>query len=286
MFSSYIYQGLTFGTFALIFYTVSDLLVKYPAAKMGNRAASIITIGVSNIPIVIALALTANSVHFTYMVVPLSAISGICLGGGTLMVLKSLESQQVTNTMALIELGLVLTVIYGILVLHEPERILGYAGVASIFAGSLLVSTKGLSINTKLIPAMVGNIIWGGQFLAIYYAISYTDNILLPALISSLTAVVTIELYALLFGGHHFHYKPGMRKSLYVGIISGAFLGLGLIAVMFIMKFHVLPTGMSLIAIEPVFITLLGVVFYKDSISRVQALGVVLATLGAILLVE
>ena len=281
---SYIYQGLAFGTLALIFYTVADLLVKYPAAKMGNRAASIITLGVSNVPIVIALVLTANGAHFSYMMVVLSAISGICLGGGTLMVLKSLESQQVTNTMALIELGLVLTVVYGIFVLHESERVLGYVGVVGIFVGSLLVSTKGLTINTKLIPAMVGNIIWGGQFIAIYYAINYTNNILLPALISSVTAVVTIELYAVLSGGHHFAFRSGMRRPLYVGIISGAFLGLGLIAVMFITEFHVLPTGMSLMAVEPVLITILGVVFYRDSITKVQALGILLATLGAIVL--
>lgn len=281
---SYIYLGLAFGSFALIFYTVADLLVKYPAAIMGNRTTSIITLGASNVPIIIALALTAGHIQFSYEMVLLSAISGICLGGGTLMVLKSLESQQVTNTMALIELGLVLTVIFGILVLHESEPILSYVGVAGIFVGSLLVSTKGLTINTKLIPAMVGNIIWGGQFIAIYYAINYTDNILLPALISSLVAAATIELYILLLGGHHFRPQPGRRRPLYVGAVSGAFLGLGLIAVMFIMKSRVLPTGMSLMAIEPVFITAFGAIFYRDSISRTQAMGILLATLGAVLL--
>ena len=66
--------------------------------------------------------------------------------------------------------------------------------------------------------------------------------------------------------------------------LAGIALGLGLAGALYIILNHTMTLGLSIVAAEPVFVTLFGKIIYKDKINKLQAVGIAVAMAGILML--
>lgn len=264
------------GLLALTLYSAADVLLKGPSAKAGGAQTSLVA-SASAAALLAALCPFFAAPIGLYSAL-LSAVTGILMGAGTLLVLTSLETQQVSDTMALVAISYAIPVIFGAAILRERVGPVEWAGIALIFSGSTAVSLKDMKLNKYLMPAALGNVAWGLQFITLKMAIRSVASILPVAALSSAVSVVPVAAYAGL--------TKGLRaKAPAKAAAAGALLALGLIFALMVLEGSEVALGMSIIAAEPALVTLLGLVMLKERVNWLQALGVIMATAGIVAVV-
>src|SRR5208283_4411978 len=103
------------------------------------------------------------------------------LAAGYYFIYRSLETEQVSNTMVLFEISPVIIVLIGIFVLSERLTFLEGMGMLAVFFGALFVTTNvRVRFNRKLLPAIFGNLSWGISTLLILYAVRSYGGVALP----------------------------------------------------------------------------------------------------------
>ncbi|MDG6930036.1 MAG: DMT family transporter [Nitrososphaerota archaeon] len=207
-----------------------------------------------------------------------SIITGIMMGAGTLLVLKSLESEQVSDTISMVAISYVIPVVFGALVLQENVPGFSLLGIVLIFAGSAVIAFKEMKFNSALLPAVFGNILWGFQFITFDYALQYSSNLVVIAATGSVIALLIVFLYAYIKSDFKIK-KPYAIEATLAGII----LGLSLSGALYLVLNHIITLGLSIVATEPALVTLFGKLIYKDRVNTAQIAGVLLAVLGIIL---
>ncbi|MGC9209431.1 MAG: EamA family transporter [Nitrososphaeria archaeon] len=264
------------GILTLLLYTTGDMLIKRPSERIGFLTTSLITSLSSALTVFLLLRLTDEPLGpFKF----LSAVeAGAFMGAGTLLVLKSLEIEQVSDTMAFVAISYAVPVIFGAVVLKEMMSVLQLSGALLTFAGSFAVAFKNVKFNWSLFPAMLGNVFWGLQFVAFSYAVSQGD-VLAPAFVASLVGLATVAAYGLASRGLK---KPDSSAAL--ALLAGAALGLGLISALYIVSMKSMSLGFTVVAAEPALVTLLGRLVYRDRINVVQVVGIFIASIGILLL--
>lgn len=265
------------GILTLLLYTLGDLLVKRPSQKAGSVPVSLV-VSASSASILIILS------SFTGFWIPsgalfFSALTGILMGIGTLLVLKSLESEQVSDTMSMVAISYAIPIIFGSVALHEKVSYISWIGIVLIFAGSATIMFKEMNFNSALLPAIIGNIMWGFQFITFNYALKFSTNYLTVAATGSSVALLIVFSYAYLKSETAIDDLSKLEASL-----AGIALGLGLAGALYIILNHTMTLGLSIVAAEPVFVTLFGKIIYKDKINKLQAVGIAVAMAGILML--
>jgi len=265
------------GILTLLLYTLGDLLVKRPSQKAGSVPVSLV-VSASSASILIILS------SFTGFWIPggalfFSSLTGILMGIGTLLVFKSLESEQVSDTMSMVAISYAIPVIFGSVALHEKVSYISWIGIVLIFAGSATIMFKEMNFNSALLPAIIGNIMWGFQFITFNYALKFSTNYLMVAATGSSVALLIVFLYAYLKSETAIDDLSKLEASL-----AGIALGLGLAGALYIILNHTMTLGLSIVAAEPVFVTLFGKIIYKDKINKLQAVGIAVAMAGILML--
>jgi drug/metabolite transporter (DMT)-like permease len=265
------------GILTLSLYTLGDLLVKRPSQKAGSVPVSLV-VSASSASILIILS------SFTGFWIPcgalfFSSLTGILMGIGTLLVFKSLESEQVSDTMSMVAISYAIPVIFGSVALHEKVSYISWIGIVLIFAGSATIMFKEMNFNSALLPAIIGNIMWGFQFITFNYALKFSTNYLTVAATGSSVALLIVFLYAYFKSETAIDDLSKLEASL-----AGIALGLGLAGALYLILNHTMTLGLSIVAAEPVFVTLFGKIIYKDKINKLQAVGIAVAMAGILML--
>lgn len=264
------------GILTLILYTFGDLLIKRPSEKAGSVPVSLV-VSTSSTVILIILSIFTDF-RISDRALFFSALTGILMGTGTLSVLKSLESEQVSDTMSMVAISYAIPVIFGSVVLHEAVPYVSWAGIALIFAGSVTIIFKEMKFNIALLPAVTGNVLWGLQFITFDYALQFSANFLVIAATGSAVALLIIFSYAYFKSDTAIYGLCKLEAA-----VAGIAMGLGLAGALYLILNHTVTLGLSIVAAEPALITLFGKIIYKDKINTLQMAGIAVAMAGVLL---
>ncbi|MGC8558214.1 MAG: EamA family transporter [Nitrososphaeria archaeon] len=264
------------GILTLMLYTFGDILIKRPSEKAGSVPVSLVVSASSTVVLILLSIFT--DFWISYRALFFSALTGILMGTGTLLVIKSLESEQVSDTMSMVAISYAIPVIFGSVALHEAVPYVSWVGIVLIFVGSVTIIFKEMKFNVALLPAATGNALWGLQFITFDYALQFSANFLVIAAIGSTVALLIVFSYA--------YFKSDIAiYGLYrlEAAVAGVAMGLGLAGALYLILNHIVTLGLSIVAAEPALITLFGKIIYKDKINIIQMAGIAVAMAGILL---
>lgn len=272
---------------AMLLLSFSDVFSK-PVADVFGAYVSSLYLGVALVPAIIYLVLSPPA-QITPLLVTLAIGGGASLALGYVFVLKSLETEQATNTWGLINLGYLSIILFGALVLGEHVTVLQAIAITAILTGAIMVTiNRGMKFNRQLLPAIIGNLFWVGFNILIIYNIStYTSS---PSAIISIlfaSGFLILLLYGL-FSRKATTTKtltmPKNRRPFALFIVSGLMLGAGQVAFVLVILQHFVALGGAVLAIEPIIILVLGYALYKERITAFQGVGLLVTVVGAVMI--
>jgi drug/metabolite transporter (DMT)-like permease len=256
--------------FSVLVVTASGIIPMLVLFFTIGNGASIGTYSIANLPLLIAT----------------SMIGGAALFLGFLLVYKSVSKEGVANSFIFIELQPVLLVIFGIFALGEHLNIYQITSMLIVFAGLMLIIVSGrLRINRQLLPTAFGNIMWAIYWFAVIIAVLYYHNFILPLLLVRILSAVFAFAY---FASANSNPIPrGVGISLTVialVLVSGLLDGFGNILFSFVSFSNKVVIGSIILTMEPILVWLVGLLIYKESITKMQKVGFAVATIGYVML--
>ncbi len=266
-----------FAVLSLILFTAGDAWLKVPSEKQGALITTLF------ITLFSSLILFAVSVFwkgsFGIYALGYSALSGLLMGTGLLLVLISLKKEQMSDTMSLIPVSYLVPVLWGTFVLHERINVYETIGTILIFAGTFFIMFKTLKLNFGLIPALMGNIFWGLQLIVFNYAVSNTSNYPLVGAFGNFISFLLMTVFLIL--KRSFNFK---RKYVGHSLIIAALQSFALLSALIIEALNSMAIGFSVIAAEPALLTIIGYFVFEDRINAIQLLGVISMFVGLFIL--
>ncbi len=163
------------------------------------------------------------------------------------------------------------------------------AASVAIFAGVFLVVTKtGFKINRRLISAIYANILWAVYWIVLTYGIRASTSAVLPVLLARISAFIVVFAYSFTTG-KLIEKKPNKKQTsssfypLLALVLIGGLADAGTnLSFGFAVFFGLVAIGSVITATTPVFIAILGRIFFKDKLTKPQVIGILLAILGAV----
>lgn len=281
--------GILAALLTLLFFSIGDTLSKPSSEKLGHKLSAAIIVGSGMIPLGISLFFIHPNV-FGLGVLFFGVLAGVLTAVGFLLVFKSLETQQVTNTMALVNIQYASVILFGAFALGESISSFQLTGLLLIFLGVILVTvTKSFKLNFKLVPALLGMLFWGLDLIVIVYALTlYQNSTTMISFISRIAGGAFLFLYLIyvIRSGKNKQELPkeNLPKKIGLAVVAGSFDGLALVMITFVTLFKSVEIGGAVMALEPVLIAIYGYFLYKDRLHPAQFLGVLIAVAGGVLL--
>lgn len=271
----------------LAFYSVADLFGKKAVLRFGYKRAAAVVSAISIIPFLLLISIYGIQ-PITYYSAALAIVGGIFYGIGFLLLYKSLVTEQTTNTFALSEIFKAWLVILGAFILGEILSLKAGqdAGILLIFLGSFMVIlTEKLRVNTKMLYAMLGFICWAVLWTLMAYSISNSGTYLPEGLLAAFFAALTAFAAAIAFPERRAAKKAAKEKHWrkYVAAV-GISIGAGSLIFGYLILSKQLAQGASIIAFTPIVVAIASHKIYLDRLTLVQAAGIVIAVVGALLL--
>jgi len=266
------------GILTLALYTSGDIIIKRPSEKAGSAPVSLI-VSLSSAFILALLSLFYPFSSLSPFSLAYTIVAGITMGLGTILVLKSLESEQVSDTMSMVAISYIIPVLYGALALRESLSTISWAAISLIFLGSALIAFKEMKFNRALLPAIIGNIFWGFQFIAFNFALKYCSNFLFDGAVASAVSALIVLIYASATSGIRAKANYATESAL-----AGIILAFSLAGALYLVQNRSMAIGLSIVAAEPALVTLFGKLIYRDRLNAAQIAGVLMAVSGILLL--
>lgn len=270
----------------IVAWAISLTLERRIAILAGNLRGAVIVIFAGIFPILIFFLLKSFQLSSSDLI--LSLASGLLLAIGYILYYKSLETEQVSNTSGVGLAQPAILLLFGVLVLKEGINLMQAVGGLTIFLGVILIITNNnFELNRKLLPALFANISWAGYWVLASYAIlssQQVGTVLLIARITSLAIVLVAFGFAL-----RKRQVPKLRSSnvlplLAIGAVAGVLDGLGNATFGFVVQFQLLSLGSIFVASLPLFVTFLAYLVYKEHLTKLQGIGMIIAVTGALVI--
>ncbi len=265
-------------------------LGKYATARIGTYKYTIFVLGIGILPMLAYFVLFGNAGIVSLNAVMLSVVASVFLGLGFILYYDALRTEQITHAAALGEVQPVILLLFGVFVLGEVITLLETGGAVIIFAGAFLViTTDRLKVNWKLFPVILANISWSLYWILLTYAISAYGGEGFPVLLARACAFAMILAFALSRNKIGKGIKKPMsayHKSVLWSfvIIAGIIDGIYNLLFGFIIHVNIVAIAAALLAAGPLITLILGRIFFGDRLSSRQAMGFVLAVVGAALI--
>ncbi len=275
------YLGLAALTAML--WSASGIIIKRISSRYGNLFSTLL-ISTGNMIILSIIVLLIGKLSISSYSLELSLLGGLLIAIGYLFFFKSLEKQQVSNTYSTFEIQVVILFFYSVFALGENITKVDIFGVIFIILGTLLISIEKSKFNKGLIPAIIANIFWGFGWIILIYPISHTSNVILPNLISFFTVLVLICIVILVSKKRVKSKKRPSINDTVIGISSGLFAGMGSSLYSILISFKEIAISTPIVNTAPVIISVIAHFVYKDRLSHIQALGIIIVVAGGIIL--
>ena len=287
----FVYIIVLISFFIALLWSISSLIAKKIDVLFGYNKTALILLFMNLIVTIPFMFLFAISINSTMLI--FSIISGLLDGISYLLFFNSLQTEQTSNTYTLLTLQAIVLIIFGLFVLGENVITYSIIGIIFILFGIFAVSNKELSLkfNRRLIPAIIGNITWALSWIAFFYAYKASNNFIDPLVFSYTTAVLLIGLKLWLRSSKiNSVNKESIKtnKILKLGIIlslpAGFATAIGNILFAYFQSINVIAIAATISNISPILIAIMAYFIYKDKLTKLNIIGILLAVLGTIII--
>lgn len=279
--------GVMAAFFSVFGWTTYYLLAKKAAPIIGNKKLALIITGAGAIPMAIILLILGfqwpGALSFT-----LAIAGGITIAIANFLNYKSMETEQVTNVAALGVIPAVMITLFGVFVLHNPLTSIELASIILVFLCVFMVmSNEKININKRLIPSLIGNLLWGTYWLIMIISITSSNTFQVQMLTSRLVGVAALAVFIYFIGIKSKASGKVWRRGAYVAILLIAALsGLvdGSADGVFGLTVHlnVVAEGGTISALSPILIYIVAYFIYGDRLTKLQLLGMIGIVIGAL----
>ena len=276
--------GIIIALGSTLLIATSDTLIKKLAAKLGSYLTATVPLAVAIIPLLtVAVVIPPVSIAPVYLL--FTVLGGLIYALALILILKSLETEQASNTWALSNITLVPIILLGALVLAEPLNTIEIVGILAVIFGSTLITVTGdLKFNKKLFPAIAGNLLYAIYFLLITYSISQAPG----AYTMIFPLAYAVALVALLaYGASASRLIPSLRRFgkariLPLTVLVGLLSGLSYVLWLFVVVLKTVALGGAIQVFEPAIVVVFAYFVYKERLTALQMAGIVIALGGAL----
>ncbi|MDE1857185.1 MAG: EamA family transporter [Candidatus Micrarchaeota archaeon] len=279
--------GLAVAFFGMLMFTLGDFLSKHMSSRIGNKRSALAILSANVIPLLLGgYAIGFGDVDATGAA--FAVAGGIANAVAYLLFFKSLETEQVSNTLSLAGVEYLLITLLSILLLGEAVNGVVVLAFAGIFIGAFLATTgKRFEFNSGYIPAIGGMVFFGITWILMAFAEKASPGIFTLLLINSFTAILILFAYLKAYPERSSRFRIG-KDAFYrlaiVGLAMGIAAGLGRTSLILMAKLNFLAIGSAIYAIEPAVIIFLGYLIYKDRFQGHQIVGFAMLILAAVAL--
>ncbi len=279
--------GLFVALMAMLSFAASDTIAKRISMRMGSKRATTIMLGGSVLPLLVgAYFFGLGQINLTTVL--FSAASGVVYAVAFLLLYKSLETKQVSNTISLSGIEWALVIAFSVLVLGEHVTRLQLLCFIGIFVGAFLVTTtRKFVFDRGYLPAMASMVAFAAVYALLIYALQSSGGVLLPTLINRVFAVLTMFTCLVISPESNRRFaKARLLKDGLVagGTLMGIFNGMASIFVLSLATLNFVAVGSVIVAAEPAIVILFAYVFYKERFAKHQAIGFILLIMSILIL--
>lgn len=271
---------------AVLSWSFVDAVSKLYINRFGKELSSLILLVVGIIPMLL-LAMLSPYLDDILFLLFIGLVGGLLLFLGYILVYKSVPSGGVSNSYILLEVQPIILIPFGIFVLGEHIGIEKAVSIILISIGiSLILVSKRFKLDKRLVPALIGNVMWAVYWAIIILVFLYYKNFILPLLFVRVFGASFAYLYYKAKPPKNY-YKISLSKLeiplIIIVILAGLFDGFGNILFAFISFSNKVVLGSTILSSEPIIIWLIGLIAYHEKITVRQKLGFLVATTGYLL---
>ncbi|MHB1829853.1 MAG: EamA family transporter [Candidatus Micrarchaeaceae archaeon] len=278
---------LDYAIAAALMYTIpfvfADAFSKRVIRKIGAYRTGIIVLAAGFLTAVAASMLIPIGAYSSFSIM-LAVITGILVGAGYLLFYKSIETEQVSNAIALSEIGSIIFVAFGFIVLNESITGVGIVGALIVFIGAIFIATtEEKNFNRKLLPAIASYVLWSVAFIIFSYSIRASSSFVMPLLVAKITMLAAFSIAGLLVS----YKKAGkvspkdIKEAAAIGLLEGT----GTIGFSFAVVLSAIGLAGIINALSPVIGGSIGYMMYKERFTKLQAYGFAAMIIGALVVV-
>ncbi len=285
--------GTTAAILAMVLWTISGTINKKVATGLGTHVSAFLYVLVSLIPVLIATMIIG-----IYSISPFgietAVVAGVFLAVGFIFGFKALSTENLSSVSALQEIMPALLLLFGLFILGERINQVQSAGIIIIALGTLMtIITEKLEINTRMIPAILAVVSWAIYWMIISYSVISAKTFALPILISRVISLPVTLIY-LLSDRDAVSSLASLPSRIRTNRTAAVLLILVSIASFadasgdtifgITSGSSVLAIGAALVALQPMVVSFLAFVIYKDKLTRLQLIGLLVMLVGALIL--
>ncbi len=285
--------GTTAAILAMVLWTISGTINKKVATGLGTHVSAFLYVLVSLIPVLIATMIIG-----IYSISPFgietAVVAGVFLAVGFIFGFKALSTENLSSVSALQEIMPALLLLFGLFILGERINQVQSAGIIIIALGTLMtIITEKLEINTRMIPAILAVVSWAIYWMIISYSVISAKTFALPILISRVISLPVTLIY-LLSDRDAVSSLASLPSRIRTNRTAAVLLILVSIASFadasgdtifgITSGSSVLAIGAALVALQPMVVSFLAFVIYKDKLTRMQLIGLLVMLVGALIL--
>ncbi len=272
-------------TAAVVFINVAVGSFIYKRAQnLGIRPGSFMVVQTFCFFWVVALtALISGKCHFDSPYLGLAVLAGTLGITGAFSSLRSMYKGELGTNIAVTRLSFVPTALGGILFLHESfslqKGLLFLVAVLAVFLFFDHYRKTNRSALSSLVPALTACMAFGAFDLVYKYASLHQVNPLAFLMIQSATAHIWINLYVIFFEKYAIN-KTILKTAPFAGFLFSS----ACLAWLYTLREVEVSLIAPLVQMNFILTYLLGVIFFKESITRRKLLGIAMVVLAVLLL--
>ncbi len=285
--------GTTAAILAMVLWTISGTINKKVATGLGTHVSAFLYVLVSLIPVLIA-TMIIGTYSISSFGIETAVVAGVFLAVGFIFGFKALSTENLSSVSALQEIMPALLLLFGLFILAERINQVQFAGIIIIALGTLMtITTEKLEINKRMIPAILAVVSWSIYWMIISYSVISAKTFALPILISRVISLPVTLIY-LLSDRDAVSSLASLPSRIRTNRTAAVLLILVSIASFadasgdtifgITSGSSVFAIGAALIALQPMVVSFLAFVIYKDKLTRLQLIGLLVMLVGALIL--
>jgi len=270
----------------LLSFSFGDTIGKKVSTKFGNYSSALFIMGFGLIPLLISLFfLPQNLTNYNFLLI--SVVAGFFLALGYVFIYKSLETEQASNTWALINISPAAMILFGAFILQEHVNVFELISIILVFVGVLLVTiSRDFEFNKLLAPALIGNVSWVLSSLLLIYGISsYSASVSTGFfLVAGASGFLMLIAYLIATKKLSKELREKLARPDLAALSAGLLNGAAHVGLTIFVLLHFVVVGSAVTAVEPAIVAFLGFAFYKERLTNLQLAGLMMSVIAAVAL--
>ena len=292
--------GLVAAAISMLLIAVDGVIAKYMLRRFSLKAYVPMILAVGLLPMLAVQYLYGGNYNLM-LYLPEIIIGSAFLAAGYILYYKALSQAEVSKVTIFSNIQPLIIFIFGLFFLKEGISTIPFLGAILIFIGSSLgIYERGLTIDKKLVPAVLANVSWGVYWIFMASTVT-SGNYITPLLIARAIAFVAVALFYinrknLIVPDKSKSARPKRKDSRRrhtgyailllsaIAVLIGSFVDSGInitFSLAISLSFAVL--GSAIIAFAPMITAVIGRIAFEDRLKPYQIMGLVMAVIGAAL---